>query len=365
MAVPSEWMEFAGVAFLQSVLSPPIFWSMKNLAKITLAVISTLLLVSIVLVFIIAHFTVVFILDTKINSRLFPSEMQVVSPALRQPSNLREWMLLTAKQRQILSQDNLVLKAYFIGATEPTNYTVILCHGYRNSALSMAEYAAAYHQAGWNVLVPDHRAHGYSQGRYITMGWKEHQDLILWANSLIDQNPQEQILLHGLSMGAATVMMAAGSPELPPNVVAAVEDCGYTSVTQELQDKVSHGLGLPSFPLVPVTSLLSRLQVGNFLGTVDCVDAVSRSKIPILFIHGENDSFVPFWMLEELYAAATCPKIKLVVPLAGHAQSQSLNPQLYWSTVEFFVTRFLPQDAPFQGRPSQGSFFPERSFDSK
>lgn len=345
---------------MQSGSSPPIFWSMKNLAKITLAVISTLLLVSVVLIFVIAHFTVVFVLDTKINGRLFPSEIQIAPPALNQPLNVREWMLLSAKQRQIVSQDNLVLKSYFIEAAEPTNYTVILCHGYKNSALSMAEYAAVYHEAGWNVLVPDHRAHGYSQGRYITMGWKEHQDLILWVNSLINQNPQEQILLHGLSMGAATVMMAAGSPKLPSNVVAAVEDCGYTSVTQELQDKVSRGLGLPTFPLVPVTSLLSRLQVGNFLGTVDCVDAVSRSTIPILFIHGENDSLVPFWMLEELYAAATCPKIKLAVPLAGHGQSLRVNPQLYWSTVEFFITRFLPQEAPSQVSP-----LPERSFDSK
>lgn len=345
---------------MKSLLSPSIFWSMKNLAKITITVISTLLVVSVVLIFVIAHFTLVFVLDTKVNGRIFPSEIQSSAPLMSHSAKQREWMLLTAKQRQILSQDNLILNAYFIAAPEATNCYVILCHGYKNSALSMAEYAFVYHQAGWNVLVPDHRSHGYSQGRYITMGWKEHQDLILWANSVIDQNPHAQILLHGISMGAATVMMAAGSPELPPHVVAAVEDCGYTSLPDELEDKISHGLGLPAFPLVPVTSLLSRIQIGNFLGAVDCVEAVSHSKIPILFIHGENDVFVPFWMLEELYVAATCPKIKLVVPRAAHAQSQGVNPQLYWSTVEFFINRFIPKNSP----PSKQKLRPV-SFDSK
>lgn len=345
---------------MQSLLSPPIFWSMKNLTKITITVISTLLVVSVVLIFVIAHFTVVFVLDTKVNGRIFPAEIQPSAPLMSHSAKQREWMLLTAKQRQILSQDNLILHAYFIAAPEPTDRYVILCHGYKNSALSMAEYAAVYHQAGWNVLVPDHRAHGYSQGRYITMGWKEHQDLILWANSLIDQNPQVQIVLHGISMGAATVMMAAGSPELPPHVVAVVEDCGYTSLSDELEDKISHSLGLPAFPLVTVTSLLSRIQIGNFLGAIDCVDAVSHSEIPILFIHGENDVFVPFWMQEELYAAATCPKIKLVVPNAAHAQSQGVNPQLYWSTVDFFINRFMSQETP-----SENSLLLPVSFDSK
>lgn len=333
---------------------------MKNLTKITITVISTLLVVSVVLIFVIAHFTLVFVLDTKVNGRIFPSEIQSSAPLMSHSAKQREWMLLTAKQRQILSQDNLILNAYFIAAPEPTDCYVILCHGYKNSALSMAEYAAVYHQAGWNVLVPDHRAHGYSQGRYITMGWKEHQDLILWANSLIDQNPHAQILLHGISMGAATVMMAAGSPELPSHVVAAVEDCGYSSLPDELEDKISHGLGLPAFPLVTVTSLLSRIQLGNFLGAVDCEEAVSHSEIPILFIHGENDVFVPFWMQEELYAAATCPKIKLAVPHAAHAQSQGVNPQLYWSTVEFFLNRFIPTNLPSSNR-----LFPPCSFDSK
>lgn len=321
---------------------------MKNLAKITLAVLSTLLVVSIVLIFVVAHYTVVLVLDTKASGKIFPTEINSNDSATGQQASRREWMLLASKHRQLLSQDGLVLNGYFIPAPEPTSHYVVICHGYKNSALSMADYAFVYHNAGWNVLVPDHRAHGYSQGRYISMGWKEHQDLILWVNQLVGQDRRAQIVLHGLSMGASTVMMAAGSPELPANVVAAIEDCGYTSVTDELEDKVSQGFGLPAFPLVPITSLLTRIHVGNFLGDVDCVEAVSRSQIPMLFIHGEDDVFVPFWMLEELYAAATCPKLQLAVPGAAHGQARRANPQLYWSTVEYFVERFAPA-APAKG----------------
>ncbi len=329
--------------FLHSLLSLPIFLGMKTSAKITVAVLSTLLVVSIVLIFMIAHYTVVFVLDAEAVGRVFPKLQSSNDPSTGSPSPYREWMLLEAKQRTLLSQDGLLLSGYYIPAKSPTHRYVIISHGYKNSAHSMATYAHVYHNAGWNVLVPDHRAHGYSQGQYITMGWNEHQDLIGWVNQLVAQDKEAQILLHGLSMGASTVMMATGASNLPSNVVAAIEDCGYSSVPDELADKVSRGMGLPAFPLVPFTSLMARLHAGFFLGEVDCMEAVARSDTPTLFIHGEEDDFVPFWMLDEVYSVATCPKQQLVVPNAAHAQAQAIAPELYWSTVSSFVERFVPR----------------------
>lgn len=314
---------------------------MKNITKITLAVISTLFITFIVLLFVIAHYTLVFVFDTQANGRIFPSQINSNDPATGQQALHREWMLLSSSHQQLLSEDGLKLNGYYIPAPKTTNRYVILCHGYKNSALSMAEYAYVYHEAGWNVLVPDHRSHGYSEGRFITMGWKEHEDLILWIQELIKEEPQGQVLLHGVSMGAATVMMACGSPSLPENVVAAVEDCGYTSVRDEFLDKIKPVMGFTAQPFLSVASILNRFQYGYFLGKVNCVKAISQSEIPILFIHGRKDDFVPFWMVEELYSAATCPKVRLVVPEAAHAQSRLANPQLYWSTVEFFVDRFF------------------------
>ncbi len=327
--------------FLHSGHLPPIFWGMKNITKITLTVISTLFLTLFILLFVIAHYTLVFVLDTQSYGVIFPAEMNSKDPATGQQAVHREWMLLASSHQQLLSEDGLELHAYYIPAPKPSDLYVILCHGYRNSALSMAEYAYVYHRAGWNVLVLDHRSHGYSEGRFITMGWKEHEDLIMWIQQLVEHDSQAQVLLHGVSMGAATVMMACGSPSLPENVVAAVEDCGYTSVRDEFLDKIAPVMGFTAQPFLSFASLLNRIQSGYFLEEVNCVEAVSQSEIPILFIHGRRDDFVPFWMLEELYGAATCPKIKLVVPEAAHAQARLVNPQLYWSTVEFFVDRFF------------------------
>lgn len=315
---------------------------MRTLAKFTLVVLATLLIISLVLVFVVAHYTVVFMLDGDVANGVLPSNLSANDPSTGEPSPYREWMLLASRQYLLLSEEDLLLNGYYIPAPKESHRYVILCHGYKNSAPSMATYAHVYHNAGWNVLAPDHRAHGYSEGQYIGMGLYEHQDLLEWINLLVKQDSKAQILLHGVSMGAATVMMATGSPELSPNVVAVIEDCGYSSVSKELTDKIFRVAGLPAFPWIPVTSLMTKLKAGYFLGDVDCVAAVAKSTTPILFIHGTEDKFVPFWMLEEVYAAATCPKIKLEVAGAAHAQSQSVNPELYWSTIHSFVNRFVP-----------------------
>lgn len=317
---------------------------MRTLAKFTLVVLATLLIISFVLVFVVAHYTVVFMLDGDAYNGIFPQSLSANDPSTGEPSPYREWMMLESRQCLLLSQDGLFLHGYYIPAQEASHRYVILCHGYKNSAPSMATYAHVYHNAGWNVLAPDHRAHGYSEGQYIGMGWYEHQDLLEWINLLVKQDSNAKILLHGISMGASTVMMATGSSKLSPNVVAAIEDCGYSSVPKELTENILRVAGLPSFPWVPVTSFMTKLKAGYFLGDVDCVAAVAKSTTPTLFIHGTEDKFVPFWMLEEVYSAATCPKIKLEVAGAAHAQSQSINPELYWSTIHSFVTPFVTPD---------------------
>ena len=159
---------FSQRLFLHSLHFPPIVWGMKTYTKITIAVLVTLLVVSLALIFFVAHYTVVFVLDSKASGELLPLSVNSNDPATGRPSPSREWMLLSSKKWTIESQDGLVLQGYFIPASQPTHRYVILSHGYRNSATSMAGYAQVYHNAGWNVLVPDHRAHGYSQGRYIT-----------------------------------------------------------------------------------------------------------------------------------------------------------------------------------------------------
>src|SRR5699024_6839140 len=110
----------------------------------------------------------------------------------------------------------------------------IIAHGYMGDAESMYQFADMYHRLGYNVLVPDARGHGKSQGDYIGFGWPERKDYVKWIHEVLSQNgSKENIILHGVSMGAATVMMTSGE-KLPTNVKAIIEDCGYSSIQAEL-----------------------------------------------------------------------------------------------------------------------------------
>ena len=130
--------------------------------------------------------------------------------------------------------DNLKLDADYIPAAKKTNKSVLIAHGYMNNKDSMGAYAAMFHQLGYNVLIPDARAHGDSQGKYIGYGWPERYDERKWINRLIKENGADsQIVMFGVSMGGATTMMTSGI-KLPSQVKAFIEDCGYTSVNAEL-----------------------------------------------------------------------------------------------------------------------------------
>lgn len=130
----------------------------------------------------------------------------------------------------------------------------------------MSVFAKMYHDWGYNVLAPDARGHGKSQGDYIGFGWPDRKDYVQWIEKVLTENgQQEQITLYGVSMGAATVMMTSGE-KLPDNVKAIVEDCGYSTVNQELQYQLKELFNLPSFPLVNVTSGITKLRAGYFFG---------------------------------------------------------------------------------------------------
>ncbi|WP_041610925.1 alpha/beta hydrolase [Treponema brennaborense] len=252
-----------------------------------------------------------------------------------------EWLMSEGENVFITAKDGLQLHGYFIAAKVPSDRYALAVHGYKMSAAAMAQYARHYYERGWNVLVPDQRSHGLSEGRYIGMGAPERYDMIEWIRYLTEKDSAARVVLHGVSMGAATVMLTTGEP-LPANVRAAVEDCGYSSIDAEFTYQLKQSFNLPRFPLIPVTSLVTKLRAGYFFGEGDCVRAVGRSVTPTLFIHGDADTFVPFAMLDQVYEAASCEKEKLVVPGAAHADSVDDAPDLYWAAVDSFLSKYVP-----------------------
>jgi fermentation-respiration switch protein FrsA (DUF1100 family) len=205
----------------------------------------------------------------------------------------------------------------------------------------MGSYGLHYHKKGYNILFPAMRGHDISEHRSITMGWLDRFDIIDWINYIIEIYGKEvQIVLHGVSMGAATVMMTTGE-NLPDNVKCAVADCGYSSVWDEFKNELKVTYHLPAFPALYLGDLATRAISGFGFKEASCVEQLKKSKTPTFFIHGEEDLFVPYRMLDLNYNAAACVKEKLSIPDAEHAEAHLVHPELYWPGVWSFVDKYI------------------------
>ena len=230
------------------------------------------------------------------------------------------------------SFDGLTLHAKKFSPAENSNRWAILVHGYGRDGTFAYDYAEEYLKRGWNVLVPDLRAAGLSQGEFITMGALESRDIFDWAGKL---PPDAKIILHGVSMGAATVMMTAALE--PKNLCAVVEDCGYTSAYEMFSAQLEKIFGLPEYPAMPCADIVCKLKTGVKISDAAPLAVVDKITVPILFIHGDADGLVPFEMLDRLFDKAVAPKEKFVVAGAGHADAKRKNPAVYFDKVFAFL----------------------------
>ena len=242
--------------------------------------------------------------------------------------------------KYIESYDKLQLHSYVV--TQNSNKWAIVVHGYGGSGKLMSDKSKYFYDMGYNVLIPDLRGHGKSEGDYIGMGWKDRLDIISWINFIIKENPNAEIVLHGTSMGAATVLMTSGD-NLPSNVKAIVADCAYTSAWDEFSYQLETYLKVPSSYILNVTNMVTKLKAGYSLKEASALECVKKATVPILFIHGDKDKFVPYSMMDKLYDATNSPKEKLTIEGGEHANSDLVSPFLYWLTVEDFLNQYVTQ----------------------
>lgn len=250
---------------------------------------------------------------------------------LQQP--LQEWTQT--------SQDGLTLRASFIPAEQPSDRIAILAHGLGHSREQMIPYAQVFHAWGYQVLMPDARAHGDSDGTTIGYGWLDRHDYQGWISQVIDrQGAGVQIVLMGISMGAATVLATAGE-NLPANVKAVVADSGYASVLSEGRYRLWHKYHVPATPTMTLANQYSRLDAGYRLQDGDIAEQLRHTDLPILFIQGANDQTVPIENLDILYQAAAGPKQRYRHPSAGHIATRAADPAKYDQTVATFLAPYL------------------------
>lgn len=242
----------------------------------------------------------------------------------------------------ITAPDGIKMHAYFAHASQPTSKTAVIVHGYTDCAVRMFHIGYLYnHSLDYNVLIPDLRFSGLTGGKAIQMGWLDRKDIMLWldiAPTIFGDSIQT--VVHGISMGAATTMMTSG--ELIPNhVQCLIEDCGYTSVWDQFEKELKEQFGLPAFPLLYVSSWLCDLQLGWNFKEASAVKQVAKCNLPMFFIHGDADKYVPTYMVHKVFEAKPEPKELWIVPNTAHAASYQNYPEEYTRRVNDFLKKYL------------------------
>lgn len=245
-----------------------------------------------------------------------------------------------AQMVKIKSFDNLSINAYKLSHKEPYDKWVIISHGYMQQPYQLGHAGLKFFTNGYNVLLPHMRGHGDSEGSYIGMGFHDSKDIIKWIDYILSLNSRAEIVLYGVSMGAAATMITSGET-LPSNVKCFIEDCGYTSAWDEFTYQLKAVYGLPSFPIMHGVNELVKIRAGYDLKDASPMQQVQKCTKPMFFIHGDKDNFVPFQMAEKLYTAATCPEKELFITRnAGHAESFKLYKDIYWQKVLDFADKY-------------------------
>ena len=252
----------------------------------------------------------------------------------------KEWLETADSELLTVTTEDgyqLVGRIFYQPKEQAGHKWVLLLHGYTGWKEEMYPIACQYAGQGYQILVPDMRCSGQSEGDYIGMGWTDRLDNLLWLELILEQDPEAEIAIHGQSMGASCALMMAGEENLPDAVKVIVADSAYTDAYQMFAKQMKDWANLPAFPLLPGASFMLKLRGGYSLKEASALKAVERTSLPILFIHGMEDVFVPPEMSRELYEAAAGEKEILMVEGAGHVQVQDKEPELYYGTVFSFL----------------------------
>lgn len=241
----------------------------------------------------------------------------------------------------IRADDGLKLHATFF-PNNGAKKAVICFHGYTSQGMSdyigLSDY---YLRNGFAMLLADERAHGQSEGQYIGFGCLDRKDALKWIAWMISECGEEvRLLLHGTSMGGATVLMTSGL-ELPTQVKGIISDCAFTSPKYVFTHVLHSMYHLPAFPMIQISDMVNRKKAGYGLDECNAAREVRKAKVPILLIHGDADTFVPCSMCEEIYE--NCPEgtKKLIIKGAAHAESYYKDTRSYECALDELIGRTI------------------------
>lgn len=241
------------------------------------------------------------------------------------------WRLATA--------DGLRLQAAFFDGG--SHNWVVCFHSYRSDgARDMARIAEHYYQAGYNVLVPDLRAHGESQGEIIGLGWLDRLDVIAWVQKIVEHDADAKIILQGESIGAAAILMASGE-KLPSNVKLLISDSSYTSVYSEFHWMLRKLTKYPINRFMKLANKYAKKKLGYSLRHASVTRQLGSNHLPVLFLHGRKDQFIPVKETATLMEATAGEKQLKIFDGADHLQAKVMNTDEYWQTISDFIKKYF------------------------
>lgn len=258
--------------------------------------------------------------------------------------NARAWLDTKGYEDiDIQSRDGLKLHGYYIQNDKPSNKIVICLHGYTSRAMNECpSFAKAYVNMGYSALMIDNRAHGKSDGKYIGFGILDRYDLLEWIKYCIKRfGNSVQIVIHGDSMGASTVLMTTGLSNLPDNVKVAVADCAFTSPEEVFSHVLKRDYHIPKFPLMNLTSMFSKKFAKYGFNEYTTLDAMEITKTPTLFVAGKKDTFVPTYMTQQNYDKCSAPKKIFWVDEAGHASAFFEDNEFFMKNLKEFLNQYI------------------------
>ena len=282
-----------------------------------------------------------------------PETVFMIEPCLPYRNELiegRKWVKShELEDFSITSYDGLTLRAKML-PREGMRGVVLMMHGYRSNPLHDFSLAVKeYFDMGFACMMPYQRAHGESEGKYITYGVRERRDVLSWCNLIEEKFPGVPVILDGMSMGATSVLMASGL-ELPECVRGIVADCGFTSPKDIMSSVMKRRLNMAPFPFLYTTGLIAKIKAGFGLGEVSTITELKKNRLPLLIVHGEEDELVPFPMSEENFEAArvACDAKFISFPGAGHGMSFLTDRERYTEEVKKFTDKCLGQEARYE-----------------
>ncbi|MCJ8011773.1 alpha/beta hydrolase [Paenibacillus sp. KQZ6P-2] len=269
------------------------------------------------------------------------NHQQIFDELERAGARLREYYEPLPKEEvQIYSHDGLRLNGVVVKAAQESAQWVILVHGYTTSLPASIPFMEIFLEEGFNVLLIDQRRHGKSEGKYTTYGFLEKHDIATWIRYITSTYGENcTIGLHGVSFGGGTILEYLSLPD--PAVAFVIADCPYSDLTRLMHHQMQRLNRIPAALFLPLVNAKLRRKAGFAMEQVSPLRTVAESSIPVMFIHGTKDHYIPPEMSEDLFAAKSGLKRLLLIEGATHGFAIEGNPELYKRSVKEFVREAL------------------------